>query len=113
MNKVIYSSLLVVGVLISAFAQVLLKKSALKPHRDFSSRYLNVNVISAYIIFFIAIFCTVIAYKSVPLSLGPVLASSEYLFVAILDRIFFFKKTTFLVRAGLFTIVIGVLISAF
>jgi len=112
MHKLTYSLIMLAGVLISAFAQVLLKKSANKNHRSFLAHYLNWPVFTAYSIFVLATFCTIIAYRVIPLSLGPILGSTEYLFVATLDRLVFSKHISRLTAAGLFVIVTGIVISA-
>ena len=86
MNKVlIYSGIYILGVIVSAVAQILLKKSADVKRENKLKEYLNFKTIFAYGIFFAATLCTVIAYKYVPLSMGPVLGTTEYIFVAILS----------------------------
>lgn len=112
MPKLFYPGVMLAGVLVSAFAQVLLKKSALKQHLSFWSQFLNWRVFTAYSIFVIAIFCSIIAYKEVPLSIGPILASTEYIFIAFLDRVVFKKHASATTLTGLGLIVIGIVISA-
>ena len=69
MNKVLlYAIIYLTGVIISAFAQVLLKKSANEKKDNIIKEYFNIKTIGSYIIFFIATLCTVIAYKYLPLS---------------------------------------------
>ena len=82
MNKVlIYSGIYILGVIISALAQILLKKSADIERENKIKEYLNFKTIFAYGIFFGATLCTVFAYKYVPLSMGPILEASGYIFV--------------------------------
>ena len=86
MNKVfIYSCIYIFGVIISALAQILLKKSADIERENKLKEYFNFKTIFAYGIFFGATLCSVIAYKYVPLSMGPILGTTEYVFVAILS----------------------------
>ena len=61
-------------------------------------------------IFFGATLCTVFAYKYVPLSMGPILGATEYIFVAILSYLFLKEKISKKKFIGLLTIVLGVLI---
>ena len=64
--------------LISAFSQILLKLAAKKNYSSWIYEYLNIKVIIAYGIFFLATLITVYCYKVVPLSLGAMLEASGY-----------------------------------
>lgn len=111
MNKVlIYSGIYILGVIISALAQILLKKSADVERESKLKEYLNFKTIFAYGIFFGATLCTVFAYKYVPLSMGPILGTTEYVFVAILSYWLLKEKISKKKLIGLITIVLGVLI---
>ena len=59
-----------------------------------SGENLNPTVLTAYSVFFLATFCTVYAYRVIPLSMGPILESSSYLFVTLFGWIFFKEKLT-------------------
>lgn len=82
--KIVFSLVFIVSVLISSISQVMLKTSANKSYSDRIKEYLNPTVIIAYGLFFLSTLITVFAYKVVPLSLGPVLESTGYIFVAVL-----------------------------
>lgn len=111
MNKVlIYGLIYIAGVLISAFAQVLLKKSADTKKDSIIKEYLNVKTICSYSIFFIATLCSVFAYKYLPLSYGPILGTLEYIFVAILSYIFLKEKIKKKKLIGLLIVLAGVFI---
>lgn len=111
MNKVlIYSGIYILGVIVSAVAQILLKKSADVKRENKLKEYLNFKTIFAYGIFFAATLCTVIAYKYVPLSMGPVLGTTEYIFVAILSYWLLKEKVSKRKLIGLISIILGVLI---
>ena len=84
-----YALLYLLGTFISAIAQVLLKKSTLMTYDTVIREYLNLRVIVGYTIFFAATLCTLVAYKVIPLSLGPVLESTSYLYVTIFGIVFF------------------------
>ena len=109
-NVLIYSGIYILGVIISAFAQVLLKKSADVKRDNKIKEYLNFKTIFAYGIFFGATLCTVFAYKYVPLSMGPILGTTEYIFVALLSLWLLKEKISKKKLIGLITIVIGVLV---
>ena len=78
-----YAALMLAGTFISAVAQVLLKKEAQVRHGSVIEEYLNIRVIIAYIIFFGATFLSIYAYKVVPLSMGPILEATGYIWVTI------------------------------
>lgn len=85
----IYIAILIFSVFISAFSQVLLKKSALKKYDSFIKEYLNFYVIPAYAIYFLAVFLDLIALRKVPVSFVPVAEASSYIFILLFGKIFF------------------------
>lgn len=90
----LYSCILLVSVFISAVSQVMLKISANHPHETTAREYANPLVIGAYAIFIISTLLTVYAYKEVPLSLGPVLEATSYLYVTAFGALIFKEKIT-------------------
>ncbi len=94
-------------------SQVVLKTSANEEHKSFIQEYLNVRVITAYAMFFASTIITVFAYKYVPLSLGPVLESAGYVFVAVLSYFILKERLSKKQIAGMVLIVAGVLIVSF
>lgn len=89
---VIYVCILLFGVFISAVSQVVLKKAASKKYDNWYQEYLNIPVILAYGIFFGATFCSIFAYKVVPLSMGPILEATSYIYVTIFGVIIFKER---------------------
>ncbi len=79
-----YIVLFLFSVFISSVSQILLKSSAKQQYEKSWKDYLNWKVIVAYGIFFLSSLLTVVAYRYVPLSMGPILEASGYLFVAVL-----------------------------
>ncbi len=98
--------------LISAFSQILLKKSAAVTYSSWIYEYLNVKVICAYAIFFLATLLTVYCYKVIPLSLGAMLEASGYVFVTVLGRIMLGEKVSKQKLAGMALVIAGVIIVA-
>ena len=95
MNSTIafYSIFLLIAVFISSVSQILLKKAALKDYGGSKIReYLNPLVITAYAIFFVATFADIYAYKVVPLSMGPILEATGYIYVTLFGVKFFNEK---------------------
>ena len=88
MNKelLIYSGIMLVGVLISSVSQILLKISAGKTYPSKLREYLNPHVIIGYGMFFGCTLISMLALKVVPLSMQPVLEATGYIFVSILTK---------------------------
>lgn len=109
-EKVLFSLIFIFGVFISSVSQIILKKAAQKEYPNKIREYLNARVIFAYIIFFGATLCSIWAYTVIPLSLGPILESSGYIFVAFLSWLFLKEKITKKKMLGLSIIIIGIII---
>lgn len=110
MNLSVYIGIFLFGICISSFSQILLKKSAGEKKDNFIKEYLNIRVIIAYLIFIAATFCSIFAYKSIPLSMGPILESMQYVFIAILSHLFLKEHISKRKVLGLFVIVMGVIV---
>lgn len=106
----VYSCIMVVSTLISAFSQIMLKKSAQKNYGSKIKEYLNPLVIVAYALFFGCTLLSMYALKVVPLSMSPILEASGYVFVAVLSYIFFKEKMTKKQFLGMFLIIGGIVI---
>ena len=89
---ILYACIMLLGVFISSVAQVLLKKAAQKQYGSVVEEYLNWPVITAYAIFFAATFLSIYAYKVVPLSMGPILEATGYIYVTIFGVTIFHEK---------------------
>ena len=110
-NKLfMYSLVMLFGTFISSISQVMLKKAAQKKYDSPIKEYLNPLVIGAYSIFVLATFCTVFAYRVVPLSMGSVLESSSYLYICAFGALIFKEKLTFRKVLSLMLIVGGIII---
>ena len=91
-NVILYAGILLFGVFISSVSQVMLKKAAQTKYEPWWKEYLNPLVIAAYAIFFGATFCSIYAYKVVPLSMGPILEATSYIYVTIFGVAIFHEK---------------------
>lgn len=112
-SSIIYVVVLLFGVFISAVSQVLLKKAALKKYDNVMKEYLNLYVITGYLIFIFSTILSVVAYKGIPLSMGPVIEATSYLYVTFLGVKFFSEKLNLKKLLGLCLIIIGIMIYAF
>lgn len=100
------------GVFISSISQVMLKKSAMKNHGSALREYLNPLVIFAYVLFVGATLLSVIAYKGIPLSMGPVLDATGYLYVTFFGVVIFHEKVTPKKLVALALIIAGIVVYA-
>lgn len=107
-----YSALLLLSVFISSVSQVMLKKSALKTHDSPIREYLNPLVIFAYVLFVGTTLLSVLAYRGIPLSLGPVLEATGYIYVTIFGVLIFREKITRGKLLALALIVAGIAVYA-
>ena len=87
-----YAALMLAGTFISSVAQVLLKKASQREYSSFWKEYLNVRVIVAYTIFFAASILAIFAYRVVPLSMGPILEATGYIYVTVFGVLIFHEK---------------------
>ena len=78
----------VAGSLIASLSQVLLKTESGREHGSFLKEYLNVRVIGAYVLLALS----VLAYRGLPLSMGPVFESCSYVFVTLFGVLLFKEK---------------------
>lgn len=110
MNRklLLYVGLMLFGVFLSAISQVMLKKAALKEYPTKIREYLNPLVITAYMIFFGTTLISVYAYKVVPLSLGPILESTSYIYVTIFGATIFGEVINAKKICGLLLIFAGI-----
>jgi len=107
-----YSILFLIAVFVAAAAQVLLKKAAMKKYPNFIAEYLNPTVIFAYILFFGATLVDVFAYKVIPLSLGPILEATAYIYVTIFGVTIFHEKVNKKEILALGIIIVGIIVYA-
>ena len=108
----VYIIIFLAASLISAFSQILLKIAARQEYRSWIFEYLNVRVISAYVIFFLATLLTVYCYKVVPLSIGAMLEASGYVFVTVLGRMILKENISKRKLIGMALVVCGVIVVA-
>lgn len=105
---ILYVAFLLFSNFVGAVSQVLLKKSALEPHKNIVHEYLNAKVIVAYALFFAAVFIDLTALKIVPASYVPIIEASSYVFAIILSRIFFNDRIKAKQVAAIALIIVGI-----
>lgn len=105
-----YAGLLLLSVFISSVSQVILKKAAMRHYDSFIQEYLNLPVITAYSIFMIATVLSILAYRGIPLSMGPVLEATGYIYVTVFGIKIFKEKISICKLYALGLIVIGIIV---
>lgn len=107
-----YIIIYMVSVFVASVSQVMLKKAAMKKHDNFLAEYLNPLVIFAYLLFFGTTLASVIAYKVLPISLGPVLEATSYLYVTLFGVAIFKERINRRKLLALLLIIIGIVVFA-
>lgn len=105
-----YALFALFGVFISGISQVLLKKSAGRQYSSAIREYLNPLVIVAYAMFFGATLLSVYAYKGIPLSMGPILDATGYVYVTIFGITIFHEKLNARRILALVLIILGIVV---
>ena len=105
-----YILILMTGVFVSAVSQVMLKKAALKTYDSPIKEYLNPMVIIAYMLFFGTTFLSVLAYKGIPLSMGPIIEATSYIYVTFFGVKIFHEKMNRKKYLALGLIIVGIVV---
>lgn len=108
----LYALVALFGVFISGIAQVLLKKSANKSYEKPIQEYLNPLVIIGYMLFVGSTLLSTYAYKVIPLSMGPILDATGYIYVTIFGITIFHEKLNRKKVLALVLIILGIAIYA-
>lgn len=112
MDKRVYAylALILFGVLISAFSQIMLKKAAGKTYTKWYQQYLNPLVIGAYAIFFLSTLTNLIGLEVVPLTWEPIWNSAGHIFVCVLAYLFMRERPGKRKLIGLGLILAGIVL---
>lgn len=107
-----HASLILLGTFLASVSQVILKKAAMQKHETILSEYLNPLVIGAYSIYLITTLLSVLAYRGIPLSMGPILESTSYAYVTFFGVRIFGERMTRRKWIALALIVLGIAVYA-
>ena len=97
--------------LIAAFSQLLLKRAADDPRFTGLRAYLNGRVIVAYALFFGSMLLSIVALRTLDLSVAGVLEASGYLYVMLLSWLVLKEKLTPRKLIGNAVIVLGIILT--
>ena len=106
----LYSLFLLLGVFVSSISQVMLKKAALKQYNSHLEEYMNPLVIFAYVLFVGTTFLSILAYRGIPLSMGPVLEATSYIYISIFGVRIFHEQMNTRKLVALIFIIVGIMI---
>ena len=101
-----YVALYLLSTFLASVSQVLLKKAALREHKSLLAEYTDWRVVLGYGLFVGCSLLTMLAYKGVPLNVGPVLEATGYIYVT------FYEKMSPKKIGALVLIILGILIYA-
>lgn len=107
-----YVLLYLCSTFLASVSQVLLKKAALREHKTLLEEYTDWRVVLGYGLFVGCTLLTMLAYKGVPLNVGPVLEATGYLYVTVFGVTIFHEKMNPKKIAALVMIVVGIFIYA-
>lgn len=107
-----YLCLFLFSVFLSSVSQVLLKKAAMRKHKTIWEEYTDWRVILGYGIFVGCTLLTMLAYRGVPMSFGPVLETTGYVYVTLFGVLIFKEKMNKKKIVALGLIVAGILVYA-
>ena len=95
---------------ITAFSQIILKKSANKQHKGFIAEYINPYVLFSYMCYFGVLVLNVFIYTKIDYRFGVVINSMSSVFVMILSRVLLREVITKRRIYGNIIVVIGILV---
>lgn len=99
------------SVLVAVVGQILLKTEAGREHATFLGKYLNVRVISAYVLMVVSLFLNAMALRDLPLSVLPCITSTSFIWIIILSAVCFKEKPTVKKVVGALLIIVGIIVS--
>lgn len=98
------------SVILASISQILLKISAKKTHSSFLKEYLNVFVISGYVLLAGSTLTTIAAYRGIDFKNGPIIESLGYILVMVLSYFILKEKVTKRKLIGYGLILAGVVV---
>lgn len=105
-----YLLIKIVAVLIAAYSQILLKKSADMKHNSLIQEYLNPRVVIAYVIFAISVLLSIISLRGISIGFSAIVESLNYVLIPILGYLFFKERMNNRQILGIALIVIGIIV---
>ena len=105
MKNSIYILLFLLSIIVASFSQIILKKGA-----EQKNIYINKYTIIGYSLMVISTLFTLVGYKGVDLTLSGILQGLSFVFVPIFSFLFLKEKINKQTTAGIFIIILGIVI---
>lgn len=109
----VYIGISLFGVFVGGVSQVLLKWSAIKEHKSRIAEYANPFVVTAYCLFILSTLLSTLAYRVVPLSMGPILDATGYIYVTAFGVLIFHEHLNKRKVIALGLILLGIVVYSF
>jgi drug/metabolite transporter (DMT)-like permease len=105
-----YALFALFGTFVASIGQVMLKKSANRSYSSPLREYLNPLVIGGYVLFVGSTLLSTYAYKVIPLSMGPILDATGYIYVTLFGVTIFHEHLGWKKVLALALIILGIVI---
>ena len=109
-HSLLCAGIMVFCAMLSAYSQILLKKSTLEKHQSFIFYYLNTKVIGAYSIFTLTLFLNIYAFTGIAYKYASVLNATAYIFTMLLSRWMLKDRISWQCALGNTMIILGILV---
>lgn len=110
MDSVLAMGIQIVGAFIAAYSQLLLKNSALIEYKNSWQNYINIRVLSSYVLLFLTTVISMFALRFLSYKLVAILGTSSYVFVVFLSKFILKEKISKKKFIGVLVIVVGIII---
>ncbi|MCL1829964.1 MAG: multidrug ABC transporter [Oscillospiraceae bacterium] len=104
--------ILFLSVIIASFSQLLLKKEASLNHTTLLAQYLNLRVITAYVLLVVSTICSVMAFRVIPLTASPLAEAFGTITTLILSVTVLKEKITKRKLLGIGIVILGIIFIA-
>ena len=101
---------MIVNAFLSAFSQILLKKSTMVAHESMVREYLNWRVIVAYGIYVLVLLTNAFAYQGITYKYGSIIGATSYIFLMLLSRLILKERICKKIVIGNGLIIIGMIV---
>ena len=106
----LHIGIMLFGAFIASFAQLFLKKAALKQYPNFIKQYLNPGVITGYALMLVSTAAALTAFRVVPLSFAPISDAAALVFTTVLGVLTFKEKMPPKKIIGILIVAAGILV---
>ncbi len=101
------------SVIIASFAQILLKRSAEVKAESFIKKFLNIKVVSSYMLLFVSMFVNTFVLRHLELKILPCITATSFLWILLFSYLFLGEKPSSNKVIGMIMIMVGVIVAQF